>query len=100
VAPLERILDVYPRDAQAPLAAFALGRLDLDTLDTPGRAAIALQRALDLGVPQSLREDVRARLVEAQARSGNHAAARSAAEAYLREFPDGRYRAQVESQLR
>jgi len=100
VAPLERILDVDPRDAQAPLAAFALGRLELDTLNTPARGAVALQRALDLGVPQSLREDVRARLVEAHARSGNRAAARAAAGAYLREFPDGRYRAQVESQLR
>jgi transmembrane sensor len=100
VGPFERILDVYPRDAQAPLAAFALGRLELDTLNAPARAATALQRALDLGVPHSLREDVRARLVEAHARSGNRAATRVAAEAYLREFPDGRYRAQVESQLR
>ncbi len=100
VAPLERILDVYPRDAQAPLAAFALGRLELDTLNTPGRAAGTLQRALDLGLPQSLREDVRARLVEAHARAGNRTAARAAADAYLREFPGGRYRAQVESQLR
>jgi transmembrane sensor len=100
VGPFERILDVYPRDAQAPLAAFALGRLELDTLNAPARAATALQRALDLGVPHSLREDVRARLVEAQSRSGNRAATRAAAEAYLREFPDGRYRAQVESQLR
>jgi transmembrane sensor len=100
VGPLARILDIYPRDPQAPLAAFALGRLELDTLNAPARAAAALQRALDLGVPQSLREDVRARLVEAHARSGNRAAARTAAEAYLHEFPDGRYRAQVESQLR
>jgi transmembrane sensor len=100
VAPLQRILDVYPRDGQAPLAAFALGRLQLDTLGAPARAAATLQRALDLGVPQSLREDVRARLVEAHVRAGNRSAARAAADAYAREFPDGRYRAQIESQLR
>ena len=99
VAPLERILDAYPRDAQAPLAAFALGRLELDALDAPARAARALDRALALGLPQSLREDARARLVEAHARSGNAAAARAAAAAYRREFPDGRYRARIESQL-
>ncbi len=99
VAPLERILDAYPRDAQAPLAAFALGRLELDALDAPAQAARALDRALALGLPQSLREDARARLVEAHARSGNAAAARAAAAAYRREFPDGRYRARIESQL-
>lgn len=99
VAPLERILVAYPRDAQAPLAAFALGRLELDALDAPAQAARALDRALALGLPQSLREDARARLVEAQARSGNTAAARAAAAAYRREFPDGRYRARIESQL-
>jgi transmembrane sensor len=65
----------------------------------PAPAARALERALALGLPQSLREDARARLVEAQARSGNTAAARDAAAAYRREFPDGRYRARIESQL-
>lgn len=100
VAPLQRILDVYPRDAQAPLAAFALGRLELDTLDAPARGARALERALALGLPQSLREDARARLVEAHARAGDTAAARAAGQSYLHEFPDGRYRARVESQIR
>ncbi len=100
VAPLERLLDVYPRDPQAPLAAFALGRLQLDTLDAPAPGARALERALTLGLPQSLREDARARLVEAYARAGEAGAARAAAQAYLREFPNGRYRARVESQLR
>jgi transmembrane sensor len=99
VAPLERILDAYPRDAQAPLAAFALGRLELDALNAPAQAVGVLDRALALGLPQSLREDARARLVEAHARSGNAAAARAAAAAYRREFPDGRYRARIESQL-
>ncbi|HVT06647.1 MAG TPA: FecR domain-containing protein [Polyangia bacterium] len=99
VAPLQRVLDAYPRDAQAPLAAFALGRLELDELDAPAQAARALDRALSLGLPQTLREDARARLVEAHARAGNAAAARDAAAAYNREFPDGRYRARIESQL-
>ncbi len=99
VAPLERILDVYPRDPQAPLAAFALGRLDLDALDAPAPGARALERALALGLPQSLREDARARLVDAYARTGDGPAARAAAQTYLREFPDGHYRARIESQL-
>ena len=100
VAPLERIVREFPRDPQAPLAALALGRLELDTLDRPAKAATALNLALTLGVPRSLREDVRTRLVEAYARAGDRPAARAAAAAYLGEYPDGRDRSIVESQMR
>jgi transmembrane sensor len=67
VVPLQRIIDGFASDPQAPLAAFALGRLELDDLHRPGPAAAAFKRALELGPPQSLRENVRARLQEAQA---------------------------------
>jgi transmembrane sensor len=99
VAPLERILSDFAHDPQAPLAAFALGRLELDALARPHAAAAALERALELGVPRSLHEDVRARLVEAHERAGDGDAARAAAEAYLREFPSGRHRAEMEAVL-
>jgi len=98
-APLARILDHFARDPQAPLAAFALGRLELDALDHPRQAAAALARALALGIPRGLREDVQARLVEAHVRAGNRAAARATADAYTREFPDGRYRQTIAAQL-
>ena len=98
-APLERILGEFASDGQASLAAFALGRLELDSLGRPRKAANALNRALALGIPQSLREDVRARLVEAYARAGDLAAARAAAETYTREFPGGRYTKTIESRL-
>jgi transmembrane sensor len=97
-APLARILADHVADPQASLAAFALGRLELDTLGRPDRAAAVLARALALGIPQSLREDVRARLVEAYARAGDRPAARAAAQDYLREFPSGRYAATIGSQ--
>jgi transmembrane sensor len=99
VGPLARILSDFARDPQAPLAAFALGRLELDALDEPRAAARALERALALGVPRSLLEDVRARLVEADTRAGDAPAARAAAEAYLRQFPAGRHRAEIEAGL-
>jgi transmembrane sensor len=98
-APLERILADHAGDPQASLAAFALGRLELDSLGKPARAATAFSRALELGAPRSLREDLRARLVEAYLRAGNRAAARSAAREYEREFPDGRYAKSIESRL-
>jgi transmembrane sensor len=68
IGPLQRIVDGFAADRQAPLAAFALGRLLLDDLNRPREAAAAFSRALQLGAPQSLREAVRARLAEAQAR--------------------------------
>jgi transmembrane sensor len=91
VVPLERILTDFANDAQAALAAFALGRLELDSLGQAQSAALAFGKALALGIPRTLREDVRARLVEAYARSGDAVAARHAADAYLDEFPHGRH---------
>ena len=41
VAPLQRIVDGFAADPQAPLAAFALGRLQLDDLNQPHAAAAA-----------------------------------------------------------
>jgi transmembrane sensor len=99
VAPLERILIDFASDAQAPLAAFALGRLELDSMGRPQQAATALNKALALGIPRSLREDVRARLVEAYARSGHTDAARRAATAYFDEFPHGHHTRAIEGWL-
>jgi transmembrane sensor len=100
VMPLGRILTEFANDAQAPLAAFALGRLELDSLGHARAAASAFRKALDLGIPRGLREDVRARLVEAYARSGDAAAAQRAADAYLDEFPNGRHARAIQGWLR
>jgi transmembrane sensor len=73
VGPLQRIIDSFPSDPQAPLAAFALGRLELDDLGRPQAAVAAFSKALELGAPASLRDNVRARLEEARARMRNDA---------------------------
>jgi transmembrane sensor len=91
VMPLERILNEFANDSQAPLAAFALGRVELDSLGRARAAASAFRKAIDLGIPSSLREDALARLVESCARSGDVVAARRAADEYRSEFPDGRH---------
>jgi transmembrane sensor len=100
VVPLERILTDFANDARAPLAAFALGRLELDSLGQAQAAASAFRKAMALGIPSGLREDVRARLVEAYARSGDADAARRAADAYLAEFPRGRHVQSIQGWLR
>jgi transmembrane sensor len=95
VAPLERIVNEHPGRPEAALAAVTLGRLFLDQLGRPAQAALMLERALGLGAPSGLREDVRARLVEAHSRAGNLPAARLALEKYEAEFPAGRRREEL-----
>ncbi len=86
-------------DPAAGVAAFTLGRLELDSLRRPERAVLAFSRALELTLPPRLREEATARLVDAHARAGDAQAARRAAESYLRDYPDGRHADHVRSTL-
>jgi transmembrane sensor len=94
VDPLERLVAEYPSSSRAALAAVTLGRIELG-LGRAGKASLALERALALGVPAGLEEDVRARLVEAHVKAGDRDAARTAASEYARRFPAGRRRADI-----
>lgn len=89
VGPLTRVLDRHGGDSRAPLAAFTLGRIQLDTLGQPAPAAIAFERAIRLGLPEGLTEDAYARLVEADAKAGQPEAARAARAEYERKYPHG-----------
>ena len=91
VDPLSRITTQFAGDARAALAAFTLGRLELDNLGKPAPAAVMFAQAIRMGLPVSLLEDAYARLVEAQARSGNLAGASVSAVEYERRFPNGRH---------
>jgi hypothetical protein len=71
VAPLKRALDAFRSSRQAALAAFTLGRVLLDQLNSPPPAAEAFERALVLGLPRGLRADCYRRLAEAYDRSDN-----------------------------
>lgn len=95
VLPLRRLIKEYPRDPNRPIALFTLGRIELDSLGDNQAAADAFTRAIAAGVPRSLAEDAAARLVEARARAGDAAGARTAADQYLLGFPGGRHAADV-----
>jgi transmembrane sensor len=95
VAPLEEAVQRNPRDGRGALAAFTLGRLRLDSLRDPARAAESLLRAITIGLPPALEEDAWVRLVEARVRSGDVPGARTSARAYEHRFPLGRHRAEV-----
>ena len=86
---LSLVVQDHPSDARAAVAAFTLGRLELDTLGEARPAATAFARAIALGLPGGLVEDAYARLVEAHARGGDPEAARAAASDYERRYPGG-----------
>lgn len=83
----------------AALAALTRGRLLLER-GRPDEAARDLRRALRGDLPPMLAESAEARLVEALARSGDVEGARRVADAYLRAYPEGQWRARVEELVR
>jgi transmembrane sensor len=89
-----------PDDARdGAIAAFTWGRLELDRLDRPARAARAFERAIALGLPPSLLEDARAARVQAYSRVPDARAARRAAAEYREHHPTGRWRPEVDRWL-
>jgi transmembrane sensor len=97
VAPLERVLDDFTQSPSAALAAFTLGRVQLDQLNAPKQAAAAFERAILMHPPSAILADCHARLVEAYARGGDVAAAQRAAARYRTLFPTGRHNVDLES---
>lgn len=99
VEPLERLLRLHPRDPNATIAAFTLGKLELDELGHPDRAARAFAECIRLGPPRSLAQDAHARRVDALAQSGDADGARGGAREYRRLYPAGAHLPQLERWL-
>ncbi|UJR80079.1 Iron siderophore sensor protein [Sandaracinus amylolyticus] len=89
----EQLLRRHPRDGHAGLAAFELARIRMDSLGDERGAIEPLERAISAGV---FREDAMARLVRAYDETGQDARCRTARERYVRAYPEGVHRAQVE----
>jgi transmembrane sensor len=92
---LSRVSDGFPRDKRAPLAAFTLGRVLLEDLGQPARAADAFRRAQQLSPRGPLASDALAREVEAAQRAGQTERARQVAQRYLEQYPDGPHAARL-----
>jgi transmembrane sensor len=87
---LERVVRDHARSPVAPLAAFTLGRVYLDKLGQPDRAAQAFERARRLAPEGSLAQDALAREVEALSKGGNADKAYQRGQEYLERYPNGR----------
>lgn len=89
VVPLQRVVSGYRSDPRTPLAAFTLGRVLLDDLGRPAKAAAAFRTARDLAPGGGLAEDALAREVEAWSKAGKLGKARDRAELYIESYPRG-----------
>jgi hypothetical protein len=93
---LDRLRKSFRHDKRAPLAAFELGKLRLETLGDPRGAEEAFRDAMALGPSSPFREDAEARRVEALSRMGDTAGCATARDAYLARWSAGTYRRAVE----
>lgn len=89
LAPLQQLLVRHRADRRAPLAAFTLGRILLDSLGRPGPAAAAFQTVQELDPGGPLHQDALAREVEAWSRAGDEVKARQRALDYVQRYPAG-----------
>ncbi|MEM6732378.1 MAG: tetratricopeptide repeat protein [Myxococcota bacterium] len=93
---LRKVIAQHRRDPRAPLAAFTLGKLLLEELGRPRRAAEAFRQVRLLKASSDLEEDALAREVECYFRAGEEDRARDTAELYLERYPKGGRRGWVE----
>ncbi|HEY2406761.1 MAG TPA: FecR family protein [Polyangiaceae bacterium] len=95
---LKTLIERFPRDPRAPLAAFTRGRLLLESLGRPRDAAAAFARArAGSAVKSALAEDALAREVDALRAAGDMSLAAQRAALYLKLYPNGLRRAQMSS---
>lgn len=85
---LEQLLETHADDAEAPLAAIILARLER-ARGHHARAAEVLRLALELGVPRTLDEEVRAERLRELDAAGAREICAAEARAYLETYPDG-----------
>jgi transmembrane sensor len=91
VAALRVLRQRFPRSAEAPTAAFTLGRIAFEQKHAYSEAATWFSTYLRERPGGPLMGDSFGRLMEARLRAGDQAGARANAEQYLRRFPEGPY---------
>jgi TolA-binding protein len=96
----ERFLYAYPRDGRAGLAAFELGRLEMDLNGHPAAALGALERALATAPQASFAEDALARIVQLHHAASDHAACQASRQRYLERYPAGTHAATLSTLCR
>lgn len=87
----EKFIREAPSDARAPVAAFELGRIRMDSLGDTRGAVEALRLSLKLDGRASFREEAMSRIVRGLDQLGDVTACQQARDSYLSAFPSGAY---------
>ena len=82
-----RLLTRFPSDTRAPLVAFELGRLRLDSLGDARGAIRAFRKSIAADPSSAFAQDARARLVEAYAAAGDQRSCETSRDDFLRRYP-------------
>lgn len=96
---LERLLRVFPDDPRSGVAAFQLAVVKQQLGAPPANVVTAFEVALAKARGQSLRQDCYWRLVLALEHAGRTQQAQRCAEESLRDYPNGRYAAELRRRL-
>jgi len=83
------VVQRFPKDRSAALAAFELGRIRMDGLSDPRGAVQAFERALALDGRRAFAEDALARLALAHDALGETESCQRAKDRYLARYPEG-----------
>jgi transmembrane sensor len=86
---LQAVVQRFPSNPRAPVAAFTLGRVYLDNLNEPAQAAAAFRRTRSSWPRGPLAQDAWAREVAAWRRAGHTDEAARTARQYLERHPQG-----------
>ncbi len=96
---LATLVNEHAKDPRAALAAFTLGRLLVDSNQQHSTAARAFAKARKLAPNGPLVEDALFREIEAWYAANDKRRAEKRSEKYVRLFPKGRYRRQIQELL-
>lgn len=82
----------FPSTKRAATATFLLGRVEMEIMSRPGKAAGWFSAYLDENPGGPLEEEALGRLINAHKKAGNAAAAHKASQSYLSKYPEGIFR--------
>ena len=94
---LGELINRYPNNSRAGIAAYTLARVTTESLHHPKEGAVHYEQALSLGISKALKETALIRLIQ-HYRQTDPLKAKRYENIYLAEYPTGRYLEEIRNQ--